>query len=180
MPAYVALLRAVNLAGFAQVRMSDLQACLSAARFENVRTLLPSGNVVFRSDTGRPIVIEQQIERAIAASLGLRTEVFVRTKAEWGGIMAQNPFPREALRDPSHLTVLVLKEAPPDRAWAELQSTITGRELVRGLGRHGYVTYPDGIGRSRLTPKRLERALGTRGTTRNWNTVTKLGSLVAQ
>jgi len=36
------------------------------------------------------------------------------------------------------------------------------------------VVYPDGIGRSRLTLALIERKLGTRGTGRNWNSVTKM------
>jgi uncharacterized protein (DUF1697 family) len=40
-----------------------------------------------------------------------------------------------------------------------------------------YTVYPDGIGRSRLTNKMIEKKLGTRATGRNWNTVLKLGAL---
>ena len=37
-----------------------------------------------------------------------------------------------------------------------------------------YVTYPNGIGKSKLTNVFLEKHLGVAGTARNWNTVTKL------
>jgi uncharacterized protein (DUF1697 family) len=58
-----------------------------------------------------------------------------------------------------------------------LQGAIKGREQVRVKGRQAYITYPDGIGRSKLTMAVIEKALGTRGTGRNWNTVLKLGDL---
>jgi uncharacterized protein (DUF1697 family) len=48
---------------------------------------------------------------------------------------------------------------------------------VRATGRHAYIVYPDGIGRSRVTSTLIEKTLGTRGTGRNWNTVLKLGAL---
>ena len=48
------------------------------------------------------------------------------------------------------------------------------------VGRHAYIVYPDGIGRSRLTNKLIDSKLGTRGTGRNWNTVLKLADLVRE
>ena len=48
---------------------------------------------------------------------------------------------------------------------------ITGREL--------YIYYPNGLGRTKLQLKLIERALKTPGTTRNWNTVTKLLEMAA-
>jgi uncharacterized protein (DUF1697 family) len=59
-------------------------------------------------------------------------------------------------------------------AAVRLQASIVGRERVVMAGTHGYLVYPDGIARSKLTGSMIERALGTRGTARNWNTVRKL------
>ena len=58
------------------------------------------------------------------------------------------------------------------------QVAITGPEVVRASGRHAYIVYPNGTGRSRLTNALIEKHLGTRGTGRNWNTVLKLRALV--
>jgi uncharacterized protein (DUF1697 family) len=55
---------------------------------------------------------------------------------------------------------------------------VKGREVIRHKGRELYIVYPDGIGRSKLTNTLIERRLDTRGTGRNWNTVTKLAALV--
>ncbi|MDH4065879.1 MAG: DUF1697 domain-containing protein, partial [Acidobacteriota bacterium] len=115
---------------------------------------------------------------AASARLGLQTDVFVRTVREWRTIIAGNPFPDAAEHDPSHLVVMCLRAAPGRAALSALQGAITGRELVRVRGREAYVVYPDGIGRSRLTNRVLERTLGTSGTGRNWNTVVKLGAML--
>ena len=48
---------------------------------------------------------------------------------------------------------------------------------MRAKGKQAYFVYPDGMGRSKLTIAMIEKALGTRGTARNWNTVLKLGEL---
>jgi len=60
-----------------------------------------------------------------------------------------------------------------------LGQAIVGREVIRAGGRHLYIVYPDGIGRSRLTNALIEQKLGTQGTARNWNTVLKLAALAA-
>jgi uncharacterized protein (DUF1697 family) len=98
--------------------------------------------------------------------------------AEWQDeLIAANPFPVEARSDPSHLVAMCLKTGPDVAAVKALQAAIKGPELVRAGRRHIYITYPAGIGRSRLTATVIEKALGTAGTARNWNTVLKLAML---
>ena len=55
----------------------------------------------------------------------------------------------------------------------------SGPERVAVRGKQAYIVYPDGIGHSRVTTALLERALDTRGTGRNWNTVQKLAALLS-
>src|SRR5207249_1907885 len=93
---------------------------------------------------------------------------------EWDEVVAGNPFRDEAKRDPSRLLVMFMKGAPDARSVKALQAAIDGPELVRASGRHAYIVYPTGIGRSRLTGALVEKTLGGRGTLRNWNTVLKL------
>jgi uncharacterized protein (DUF1697 family) len=92
-------------------------------------------------------------------------------------VIAHNPFPDEAERDPARLHVMPLKEAPGEDQVDALQAVITGREVLRAHGREAYIVYPDGAGNSRLTNALIERKLGTRGTARNWNTVLKIQAL---
>jgi uncharacterized protein (DUF1697 family) len=103
----------------------------------------------------------------------------VRTAEEWKRIVANNPFAREAKEDPGHLLVMCLRDAPPPDAVEDLRSAIKGRERVEVRGRDAYFVYPDGVGRSKLTNALIEKKLATRGTARNWNTVTKLLALVS-
>lgn len=179
MPVYVGFLRAVNVGGQAPVPMDALRAFLSHMGFEDVRSLLQSGNVAFRSDERDSRKLERELEERAAEDLGLRTDFFVRTANEWNEVVRANPFPQEAESAPNHLLVTVLKEAPPPVRWRALESAISGRERVQGAGRQAYIVYPDGIGRSRLTPALIEKHLATRGTSRNWNTVTKLAAIAS-
>jgi uncharacterized protein (DUF1697 family) len=157
--------------------MADLRDMAAGLGLTEVRSLLQTGNLVFRSGGQADAALEQALEAAIEKRFGLRTDVFVRTAAEWAAIIARNPFPDAARDDPGHLLAIPLKAAPGAAAVAALQAGIAGREAVRADGRCAYVTYPDGIGRSKLTMTAIEKKLGTRGTGRNWNTVLKLAAL---
>jgi len=175
---YVALLRAINLPHHKQVAMADLRDLLTQLGFVDPRSLLQSGNLLFRGGARSGAQLERLLEKEAASRLALETDLFVRTAAEWQSVIAHNPFRKEAERDPARLVVIFLKDAPSAKAVRALQVAITGPEVVRASGRHAYIVYPNGTGRSRLTNALIEKHLGTRGTGRNWNTVLKLRALV--
>jgi uncharacterized protein (DUF1697 family) len=175
----VALLRAVNVGGRVLV-MADLAAMLADIGLASARTLLQSGNVVFDSAGRSGAALETFLEKETAKRLKLETDFLVRTAAEWTSIIAANPFPREAQDDPAHLVVMALKAAPTKAHVAALEAAIKGRERVRAKRRELYMVYPDGIGRSKLTIAVIEKALASRGTARNWNTVLKLQALAGE
>jgi uncharacterized protein (DUF1697 family) len=173
---HVALLRAVNVGGRKAV-MSDLRAWLAELGFEQPRSLLQSGNLVFRSEpTGA--ALETLLEREAVPRLGYATDVLVRTAEQWRALVRANPYPAMARDDPGHLIVMPLKAQPGAAELAALRASIQGPETVEAIGRELYVTYPGGIGPSRLTNTVIERRLGVRGTARNWNTVTKLAAML--
>lgn len=124
-----------------------------------LRTAFQNPLRVFQSDAKDTGTLEQQITRAVARALGLKTAVFLRSAKEWRALAAANPFREEARKDPAHMVVMVMGAEPePDRITA-LKDAISGRELVHAVGRELFLVYPDGIGRSRLTNLRIEKTL---------------------
>jgi uncharacterized protein (DUF1697 family) len=179
MTTYITVLRAINLGAHNRVAMADLRAMLAKLKLEDPKTLLLSGNAVFKSRSASSAALARQLEAASTKHLKVTTDYFVRSAAEWQAIIKGNPFPDEAKTDPGHLLMMCLRDAPSPAAVEALQEKIKGREVVRARGTHAYFVYPDGIGRSKLTIAVIEKALGTRGTARNWNTVLKLGELAS-
>ena len=173
----VALLRAVNLGPHNKIGMPALCAFFADLEHAEPRSVVQSGNVVFRASGGSGAKLERTLETEAEKRLGLRTDFFVRTAKEWQELIARNPFRDEAKRDPGHLIMMALKKAPEADAVKDLQAAIKGPEVVRAEGKQLYVVYPDGVGNSRLTLALIEKRLGTRGTGRNWNTVLKLQAL---
>ncbi len=175
---YVLLLRAVNVGG-RTLDMESFRAALAQAGCAEALTLGAAGSaVVSGGPRGGPAELERAVERTLAAA-GLETAVVVRSAADWGAVIRGNPFREEARADPAHLLVCALKGDPGPEADRRLSAAISGRERVAVGGRHVYLVYPDGVGRSKLTAAVIERALGVRGTSRNWNTVERLQTVLS-
>lgn len=174
MAAYVALLRAVNLAGKNTISMADLKDVAAGAGLSEPRTLLQSGNLVFGSAARSSAALEKVLEAALAKELDLKTPVVVRSLREWRAAIDENPYAAEARKDPGHLLLMPLKGAPVTGGLKALEAAIVGRETVKAVGSALYLVYPDGIGRSKLTSALIEKKIGVAGTARNWNTVQKV------
>jgi len=73
MTIHVALLKGINVGGRKQVAMADLRDLCTRLGFHDVRSLLQSGNLVFRSDTRKGAQLERLLEAEAHERLGLRT-----------------------------------------------------------------------------------------------------------
>lgn len=178
----IALLRGINVGGKVKVAMAALRSMVEDLGFMDAKTLLQSGNLVLTDPTKRPgATLEALLERETKAKLGVGPDYIVRTPEEWLSTIAANPFPQMARDDPSHLLVYFLKgeTGPDEEAVSRLNASIIGREQVAAVGRELFITYPDGIGTSKLSTVLIEKTLGRfRGTGRNWNTVLKIAGLL--
>jgi uncharacterized protein (DUF1697 family) len=173
---YAALLRGVNVGG-KMVSMAALRDLAAKLGLDDPRTLLQSGNLVFGSRAGAA-KLESLLEAETKKRLGVETRYLLRTAEEWKALVAANPYPAAAKTDPAHLAVLFLRDAPTAKQVELLQAAIVGRETVRAAGKQAYIVYPDGMGESKLSLPKIEKALATTGTARNWNTVLKIGALL--
>ena len=168
MPAYVVLLRAVNVGGTGKLPMTQLSAMCGAEGCSDVRTYIASGNVVFRTKA-TAARIQQGLGQRLAAFAGKPVGVLVRTATEMAAILAANPFPKAA---PNRVVAIFLDAAPTAAALAGIK----GRkdEEVRLGNREIYVHYGEGMGSSKLVIPAAKE-----GTARNMNTVAKLAAMSA-
>lgn len=176
MASWIALLRGVNVGAANRVAMSEVKAAFAARGWRAVRSVGQAGNLVFDAE-GEAAALEQIAEAALSEGLGLATAVMMRREADWRSMIACNPFVAEAVSDPARLVMVATKAMPrPDAE--EALAAIARRERARVIGRAAYIVYPDGQAGSRLAGSGLDRALGTLGTARNWNTVLKLAEML--
>ncbi len=174
----IGLLRGINLGSHNKVAMPALRALAEALGWQAVQTYLQSGNLVFTA-AGAPAALEAQLEQAMERQFGLTIPVLVRTAEEWSAHAAGNPFP-EAARDTPNYLLLALAKAPllPGAA-AALEARGASGERVAQVGEALWFYFPDGSGRSKLSPALINRLAGSPVTTRNWLTVLRLRELSA-
>jgi uncharacterized protein (DUF1697 family) len=172
--AVICLLRAVNLGGHNRVKMGDLCALCHPLGLENPRTLLQSGNLIFHT-TGKDLpALARRIEQALEQTFGFHSDVILRTAPEMRRVVEANPFAARTGIDPSRLIVTFLAADPGEAARETVRQLPADPEELHIAGRELYIYFPNGMGRTRLPMNRIEKILGTPGTGRNWNTVTKL------
>jgi uncharacterized protein (DUF1697 family) len=174
----IALLRGVNVGGNRRVSMADLAAAFETAGFGPARTLLQSGNVVFRS-AAAPAKLEPLLRELLRVELGLDAHVLVRTRAELGAIVRRNPM-GDIAEHGSRSLVTFLAAKPAAKVARELAAATTEPERVVVHGREIYSWHPKGLAESDLVKLLTERQLGVVPTGRNWNTVTKLLALAEE
>jgi uncharacterized protein (DUF1697 family) len=90
MTAWVALLRGVNVGGIT-VRSAELRALFDELGYEDVRTVLASGNVAF-SSTGHAGELKITIERALRDRFGYEAWIVLVTRAAVEAAIDAFPF----------------------------------------------------------------------------------------
>ncbi len=174
---YVALLRAVNVGGTGKIAMADWRKLLEGLGYMNVQTYIQSGNGVFDAPESAA-----KVGAAVAAALenlmGAHVDVILRTHDELSGLIAANPFAKEAAGNGALVHVGFLAGPAGKEAAAALQGIVekypARRDRFHLAGNHIYFHFPDGAAETKFSGKSLDKAIGVPGTGRNWNTVLKL------
>jgi len=100
---YIALLRGANVGGIT-IRSAELRELFASMGFDDVRTGLASGNVVFaseRSDAAASDDLKHRIERALGDRFGYDAWIVLVTREQVERVVAAFPFdPADATRQP--------------------------------------------------------------------------------
>ena len=172
----VALLRGINVGGRV-LPMAELRALCAEVGWEDVRTYIQSGNIVFAAGE-KPAALESQLEQAIEDRFGMKVPTIIRTSAQWRDCLAANPFPEAARETPAWLLLMVGKTAPPNGIEAAMEATGQDGEQVRSAGGILWLSYPAGVGQSKMVwPKKFDGEPFV-ATTRNYRTAVKLREML--
>jgi uncharacterized protein (DUF1697 family) len=174
----VALMRGINVGRNKRIAMGDLRAVLTGLGYTDVRTLLMSGNAVFTCSSAAAKKAASDIERAVAADLGVRCAVIVRSEVEVAAAIEAAPL-IDVATDPSRHFVGFLAAAPPPRAARAVAAIDLEPDLIRLVGKEVYLWCPKGLLDSPLAKAGWEKSLEVPVTLRNWNTVTKIAAALA-
>lgn len=178
MAIYVALLRGINVGGNT-LKMERLRALCGELRFTNVRTYMQSGNVIFESSESAASCVKTLEEKLVGESR-LPVSVILRTPKDLENVLKSNPFLKEKAIDETRLYVTFLPKAAPKEGVQKIGLIKAGSDRFEVVGKEIFLHCPDGYGETKLSNTAIEKALGLRTTTRNWNTVNKLLEMAKQ
>lgn len=169
MSKYVALLRGVNVGGV-NMKMSDLADVVRGLGYDDVKTVLASGNVLFETGAAASSV-KPALEKALRERFGYEAWVHVLTVAQIEKLIAAYPYPRSA--DRHAYVVFVLRDEVRDELLAvKLDSKVEQAQAGDGVV---YWSVPKGdtlasaMGKAQGSGKHKPWL-----TTRNLNTLEKL------
>lgn len=91
MKRYIAFLRGINISGKNKVSMAELKKGLEEMSFEEIKTYLNSGNVIFSTSESHPETLTKQIEEMINNKFSLDIPVFVISKEDLEDILRHAP-----------------------------------------------------------------------------------------
>ncbi|MHB1110999.1 MAG: DUF1697 domain-containing protein [Devosia sp.] len=172
MTTFVALLRGINL-GQRQMKNADLKDEFEKLGFENVRTLIASGNVLFDGEAEKGT--QARIEKALRERFGFAIGTVLRTQEELKELVKSDPFKGRKEDKDTKLYVTFLAE--PTEKPLPMPFGIEGDfEVVKLTGREVFIlAFRLPSGRFGLGMEAVWKHFGKQllWTSRNWNTVVK-------
>jgi uncharacterized protein (DUF1697 family) len=165
---YAAFLRGVSPMN---AKMPELKKAFEAAGFTDVRTVLSSGNVVFRAPAAAETSIQKKVEAAMTKHLGHSFLTVVRSVDALSEMLAADPYKAHRLAPNAKRVVTFLRETPIARLALPIE--LDGARILAVKGTEAfsaYVPHPKGAVFMTL----IEKTFGKDVTTRTWDTVAKV------
>ena len=153
------------------LKMPALKEALETAGFSDVKTLLSSGNVVFRGRRATEAAVERKVEAAIEKHVGKKFGTIVRSIEDLIGLLDADPFQAFRLPAGSKRVVTFLRAVPKTKLALPIERD--GARILKLYGREllsAYVVSDKGP----VFMNIIEKACGKDITTRTWNTVQKV------
>ena len=175
---YIAFLRGINVGGHHKVPMAELRKVLETMSFHNVTTLLNSGNVIFETQSSEPAELSERVAEQLEKVFNFPVPTIVIPADSLIKLLYEDPFKDEILTKESRGYVSFLQHKPKlsiqlpwvseDRSFKILK---VDDNLICSFLDLSRAKTPEAM-------KVLEKFYGKQMTTRNWNTIQRIGAKV--
>jgi len=180
MTTYISILRGINVSGQKIIKMSDLKEMYRNLNFENIKTYVQSGNVIFSSKNKNPKELEKIISTKINSEFGFEVPVMVLNSETLKTIIENNPFSKDSTKDNAFFHVTFLAEKPATIDKESILEKKHAHEEIAFTPNAIYLYCPNGYGKTKLNNNFLENKLKVKATTRNWKTTQQLLKLALE
>ena len=166
------------MTGHNSIKMTELSSLYKLLGFNENKTYIHSGNVVFRSDlkiSDKEIAVK--IEKAIFEKFAYSVPVMIRSIDELKLLFSANPFLGVQNFDPSKMAVVFLHDIVTESQYDKMKNINYPPDRYLISGKEIFLYCPNGFGRTKLYTNFFEDKMGVTGTARNWKTITTVLSL---
>lgn len=174
MKTYIAILRGINVGGKNIIKMDALRNMFENQGYENVRTYVQSGNIIFSEKETDPRILEERIFHQIKETFGFDVPVIVLSPEKLKKIVDKNPFFNDPDKDPVYWHVTFLSSESENFDLQAIERKKQDGEALHIVGDVVYLYCPNGYGNTKLSNNFLASKLKTGATTRNWKTTLEL------
>jgi len=174
MKVYISMIRGINVGGQKKIKMADLKLLYESLDFQNVRTYIQSGNVIFEYTDTNLSILAKIVEEKILHTFDFHVTVFMKTIEDLKEIAKNNPFLNDRKEDINKLHVTFLSHKPNQSSIDEIVNYECRPDEFYLNCKEIYLFCPNGYGRTKLSNNFFESKLNLSTTTRNWKTINKL------
>ncbi len=174
MTTYISILRGINVSGKNLIKMETLRKAYENLGFQDVKSYVQSGNVVFNAEAIDPKTLAEKISEMIAQEFGMEVPVIAFEAEKLERVITQSPFTKDSEKDPKFLHVTFLASIPAQVDMTAIEEKKQAGEEITIVNDAVYLYCPNGYGKSKLTNNFLENKLKVSATTRNWKTTNQL------
>jgi uncharacterized protein (DUF1697 family) len=170
---YVAFLRGINSGQSPVQRMDNLRRIFEGLGFQNVQTVIASGNVLFMTGPAERKALEEKVEKALLDETGIDTVAIIRTGDEIRDLIERDPFGQVEVTPTMKLYATFLKNVLPKK---KISGKGTGYSIIAILDDVVFSVVDLSSTRTPALMQDLEVEFGKDITTRSWATVEKIAS----
>jgi uncharacterized protein (DUF1697 family) len=175
MAKYIAFLRGINVGGNKMVKMEDLKRAFEALKFQAVKTLLASGNVLFETTKGNGTDLGAKIAEKLKSAFGFEVGVLVRSIEALQRLADSKPFDKIKVTPQTRLYVTFLSEKPKIALKIPFKPADKDFRILRASKDELCIALTLSTSTQSVDLMAfLEKHFGKQITTRNWNTIEKI------
>jgi uncharacterized protein (DUF1697 family) len=153
-----------------------LRGVFSSLGFEDVKSYINSGNIVFDSRRQADDKLSSRIHDAVKNELEIDVSIVVRTMDEIEDVIGNNPLDGEFDDDKKMNVFFLIEELPKEKERLLMENSSEGEQFaVRG--REIFCHLKNGFANSLIAKGFIEKKLKVMATARNWRTVKKIAEM---
>ncbi|EKQ50812.1 MAG: hypothetical protein B655_2327 [Methanobacterium sp. Maddingley MBC34] len=173
MDTYVALLRGITPSN-PNMRNEKLREVFEDIGYQNVQTVISSGNILFETGSRNVEELETTIEQALLKQLGFTKTAIVYSKDDLHSLINKNPFKDLKNTPQCKLNVTFLKNKPKIDFQFPYQPKNKGFTVLRIYNRAIFSIVDLSRGKTPDLMQWMEKEFGKDLTIRTWKTVDKI------